>query len=389
MLVLAASAGVAVTPVNAAPATSPPGQVVIVTTNLQEAYGEKDVKDPRDLDVYVARLMTLLPAAPDVLLLQEMRRSSARSLASRLSTATGFTYRVAVEPARNPHVQRNGRIHKRETAIVLNTSTMAKVDRGGFIRLDIPRDEMAAGLKPVTKYAARLLVRERGTGLKVPVVSIHLPLSSEFRSDSIANSRRGRFAKKVVRILKERYTGLSPRLDTVAGDFNENRFIGDTERIQPFYKVFTQYNNYRDALVVLKQGYGVDLIFTRAGIMAGDRDDSYNTKTTDPDEFYSDHQLRWMTLSPDVTPPSGASDLSARWSDSTIVVDWTHAIDNVGIARYEVWRKGGDVWRHRATVSSDGWVDPEVYSNKTYTYRVVPVDTSHNWGPSSNLADAS
>jgi hypothetical protein len=80
-------------------------------------------------------------------------------------------------------------------------------------------------------------------------------------------------------------------------------------------------------------------------------------------------------------------DLSAGWEDSAIALDWTHAADNVGIGKYEVWRMGGDVWRHRATVSSNGWVDGEVYMSKTYTYKVVPIDTSHNWGPSSNLAE--
>ena len=372
-----------VAPLDAAPATSAPGQVLIVTTNLREAYGVRDIKDPRELGVYVSRLLSRLPTAPDVLLLQEVRRSSARGVASRLSGATGFTYRVAVDPGPEPHLVRNGRIHKRETAIVLNTSTMTKVDRGGFIRLDIPRDEIASGLKPISKYAARLLVREKSTGLQVPVVSIHLPLDREFRSKSIARARRGKMSRKAVRILKDRYTGLSPRLDTVAGDFNQTRYIGKTKRLQPFYKVFTRDNSYRDSLVVLEKGVSIDLIFTRGGIVDGGVD----AHTSDPSEYYSDHRFRWMTLSADVEPPAAVTDLSARWEDSRIVLDWTHALDDVAVGKYEVWRKGGDVWRHRATVSADGWVDGDIYRGKTYTYRVVPIDTSHNWGPSSNLAE--
>ena len=77
--VIAGLALTGATPVHAgATEASPPGRVVVVTTNLQEAWQTADVRDHSEMENYVERLIDQLPYFPDVVLLQEVKLSSAR-----------------------------------------------------------------------------------------------------------------------------------------------------------------------------------------------------------------------------------------------------------------------------------------------------------------------
>src|SRR3972149_2222495 len=65
-------------PARAALNDTPDDRVLIVTTNLQEAYGDSDVGNLRDMRNYVDRLLKLVPNNPDVLNLQEITVKGAR-----------------------------------------------------------------------------------------------------------------------------------------------------------------------------------------------------------------------------------------------------------------------------------------------------------------------
>lgn len=96
------------------------------------------------------------------------------------------------------------------------------------------------------------------------------------------------------------------------------------------------------------------------------------------------------TLAPptssDTTPPSAPSSLVATIINSNQVnLGWTAATDNVGVARYEIYRNGIKIGTSTTTSYGDATVRP----NASYSYYIKAVDTSNNTGPSSNTVNVS
>lgn len=114
---------------------SPQDEVLVVTTNLQEGFGEADLENIYELERYADRLATQLPYIPDVLLLQEVRRKSARAAARLLTNTFDQSYVVAVEPPRYPTRSTPKIRTETSSAIVMNEETMRKIEAGGFIGL--------------------------------------------------------------------------------------------------------------------------------------------------------------------------------------------------------------------------------------------------------------
>src|SRR5687768_17287391 len=90
MLVLVSVLGGALSSPSAAQASahSPPGQLLVVATNLLEAWGD-EANNNSEMDIYVSRLLNQVPYLPDVLLLQEVKYRSARYVKNLLTRETG------------------------------------------------------------------------------------------------------------------------------------------------------------------------------------------------------------------------------------------------------------------------------------------------------------
>lgn len=80
-------------------------------------------------------------------------------------------------------------------------------------------------------------------------------------------------------------------------------------------------------------------------------------------------------VAPDKTPPSTPNGLYASGRNSTVVVlDWSAAKDDMGVAGYTVYRDGRQV----GTVVQPGFRDTGLKANTTYRYQIRAYDASGN-----------
>lgn len=377
---------------------TPVGRVLVVTANLQEAFGTRDVRDSSDMDVFVRRITSNLPYAPDALLLQEVRHDSASYVARKLSERTGWRYVVRVDPGNNPWVETRRHIVKKETAIVLNSGTMTALGSGGFVATSYSRSEGISGRKPEVKNQAHLLVREIGSELTVPLASVHLSRLEVLASKAASDSLRAEWMQKVATFLRNRYGSVRPI--TFGGDVNSGKCLNSSSHHceqAPFWAALTgQTLRYRDSVDTVTYAPGVDYVFTKGGIYDARIDSTYHPQAVmgQRARYYSDHAYRWALIGRDVTPPSAPSGLSRDCDRAGHVqLGWSPATDeggSGGIDRYEVWRAGQSMDFHAVTTTAPdvtSFVDGNTYTSKTYNYYVVAYDRAYNSSPSTQTVN--
>ena len=301
---------------NAALRGTPGTQVLVVTANLQEAFGRHDLRRLREIEVFVERLLPRIPYGPDVLLLQEVRHKSARKVARQLSAQTGISYGVAMDPGGNPWRETSRRVIRRDTAIVINRHTMVEA-QGGFVPTSYAGRHGRPGTKEPQKLQvkqnAHALVRKRGTGVRLAVVSVHWP-GRRMATRRLGNLYGVRWSRKIAEFLARRY----PRTDqdnaarVIAGDFNRKSHAkqpSERRRPKPFWRVLThEPHDYRDAvwMVDARPGNkdivngGVDYIFARARVSRAGVDSAYDRRKAlgNPRKYYADHRFRWALITP-------------------------------------------------------------------------------------------
>ena len=98
------------------------------------------------------------------------------------------------------------------------------------------------------------------------------------------------------------------------------------------------------------------------------------------------------TLSPDTTPPTAPTGLSATAASSVqINLSWTAATDNVGVTGYRVERcqgAGCSNFAQIATPTGTTFSNSGLNAGTSYSYRVRAVDAAGNLGGYSNVASA-
>jgi Concanavalin A-like lectin/glucanases superfamily/Malectin domain/Domain of unknown function (DUF1929)/Bacterial Ig domain/Bacterial Ig-like domain len=102
--------------------------------------------------------------------------------------------------------------------------------------------------------------------------------------------------------------------------------------------------------------------------------------------------IRFPAASEDTQPPTAPSNLTATGGLGTVSLSWTAATDNVGIAKYSVYRSTTsgftpDVTNRIGQTSSVSYTDGSL-STGTYYYRVKAEDAVGNLSPASNEANA-
>ncbi len=284
--------------------TSPVDRIVVVTTNVQEAWGTDDMRSQSELNRYVDRLVEQVPFVPDVVMLQEVRRKSAAYIRDRLSRATGHTYGWGVRPPRRPWSQNPKIRTETDSAILLDTDTVEKIDDGGFISLAYARKHAADNVErvEVTRHA-RVSVRELEGDLTLAAASVHLQYGHLI--DRHVDRYQIAWTDKLASVMANRYPNAAR---AIGGDFNKDRCAeksGAREcRKSLFWQNLTQDPwNYKDmlfeAFLAGKEGVGlggVDFIFTSGDPTNAGSDTSYNKD--DPSEFYSDHRFFWGVIGP-------------------------------------------------------------------------------------------
>lgn len=348
---------------------SPDARVLVVTTNLAEAYGVSDVKDHRDMAIWCARIRATLDRPPDVLLLQEVRRSSLRWTIHRLSQVEGRHFRVVVWPS-NPSRARPRTVVKTDTAIAINTSTMSAVDGGGFVRTVLSSaDSKDRGT--YVKRNAYSLVRQRSSGWTMPVVSVHLAppgwLSAPKNSDD-DRALRAQWFQHLASAIDDIYPNANG-YSTFGGDFND---VWNSENLKSLsrglgYKV--------DLRVTRNPAWQMaDHLFTRSG--------GYEIGKIRG--HFSDHFGVWMTIGPDNVAPTAPSNARATDNEPEHVrIEWDPATDNESSVTYYATRALDYVLRTVDTAA----VDRYTYPGQHLSYVVVAVDAAHNISPPSNRTE--
>ncbi|WP_219509807.1 discoidin domain-containing protein [Nonomuraea ceibae] len=308
------------------PAT-PAGQVLVVQAGLQDSVRPADARDTRDLDTFARRLAGKVPAAPDALVLTEVLGPGARRLATKLSQATGYRYRVMAAGERTAFLP-DGAV--RENAVILNTDTMLAEQPGGFHRV---QDEDQA-------YVAA--ARRDGT-LRVPLLAAH----------------PGGDPATAVPQLADRFPRARGQVTVLGGDFRAGRCATPSAdqaagcAPQAFWSSLTGPGAYSDALFDKGDAHTRPLtgyLFARGDVLAAgyDRDlpdvaackaafDAGRSGTAPPacrSDYYADAPFSWALLAAGrdvqqaVTPARIALDhceLAVRVADVVV-----RAVNNTG-----------------------------------------------------------
>ncbi|MEA2460432.1 MAG: hypothetical protein QOH90_609 [Actinomycetota bacterium] len=291
--------GLATAPVQAA--ATPPRQIVTVIANVNKAYGGihegKSIHDMSSIKAFVTRAVQMTPSAPDVVLLQELRKEGAAAAAKSFTNKTGDKYIVAVGPPRNhPTLDYAAKQIHTETAILLNTASMEKSSGGGFIKSSYTHAEGSGGKIKVKKNAF-VLATQKSSGLTVALASVHYTPVGDLKSKAVSDRLRGEWSKQIATTLHNKYP--TAGLTNIGGDFNTIRcFSGAFKSCKEaaFWKYLSTHG-FVDSLYVLPQpggggaescmtrATGVDFVFSTGNPQAGG---------IDTHGGYSDHKLRWV-----------------------------------------------------------------------------------------------
>ncbi|HEX2051811.1 MAG TPA: hypothetical protein VHJ34_14430 [Actinomycetota bacterium] len=287
-------------------AAAPSPEVVVVTANLQEAFDERDLRDMREMRVFVSRLLERAPA-PDVVLLQEVRGASAAYVAELLEARTEHDFAVVRDPGPEPWARRGNVVVKSETAVLIDADTMARAGRGGWLRQTHDPGDGAPGETRTVKKTAYVPLEERATGMRVAVASAHFHLDNLLRTKTIAARYKERWSVEITRLLEREYPS---SVHVWGGDLNASRCRdarADGCVLSPFWKTMTtdpfRYDDVvytvavRDDDVVEKRTGHSDYVFADGAPVDAGSDITYKDELErDASVFYSDHRFFWAVV---------------------------------------------------------------------------------------------
>jgi chitodextrinase len=119
----------------------------------------------------------------------------------------------------------------------------------------------------------------------------------------------------------------------------------------------------------------------------------YQVRATDAAGNLSAYSNVASATTPDTTPPTAPSNLTATTASSSQVnLKWTASTDNVGVTGYLVERcegAGCTSFTQVATVSGTTYSNTGLAADTVYRFRVRATDAAGNLSPYSNVASAS
>ena len=94
------------------------------------------------------------------------------------------------------------------------------------------------------------------------------------------------------------------------------------------------------------------------------------------------------TPAPDSTAPTAVTGLRATPAQTSVKLTWTQATDNVGIARYQVWRSRSSTsgFAQIGTTTGTSFTSGSLARRTTYWFKVRAVDAAGNLGPFSTVS---
>lgn len=298
------------------------GRIWVVSANVKE-HEASDVKDREDMrNVLKVTLGRVTYATPDVILLQQVDRSSAQWLKNAFSNATGDRFVVAGGPARTPRADKGATVRRDDSAILVNASTSRVLATGNT---QVTQRPNLASRKPMTQIVPWAKVVEKGSPkerLKAIVSSIHYPKHSAFINRSASQLQKARWSVKLHRFLNHIMptAGVGDgRLAVLGGDFNTQKCKVGTYDVDGTCKEMRFWNRltrlgYKDPINIemvdkdIRTRPIIDFLFSRANVVVPRFYSKFNREF----EYFSDHGIGAGLLEDeDTTAPWGPS--SGRW----------------------------------------------------------------------------
>jgi endonuclease/exonuclease/phosphatase family metal-dependent hydrolase len=280
----------------------PRREVLIVSANVHEVFGRRDLADSQDMQVFVSRVLSQVPQLPDAILLQEVNAVSAQTIADLLSQESGRPYSPAGLPWKTYSRLPEGGIVVRDTAILVNLDTMSVLDAGDFFYTSYSSTDAAPGYRVRIKGHAYSLVGDQHTGTRLSLASIHLVPSARLASPEANIAYKEAWSRQIADSLSEAFPASSDRAPVMGGDFNAGRKVCDPEgacTINPFWAALTSEPYLMtDAVWSVLGTSKIDYIFSRPRVIVAGVDSTYDPEAaaSDPAQFYSDHRFRWALI---------------------------------------------------------------------------------------------
>ncbi len=295
------------------PAESPPGELMIVNNNLQEALVADDVADPTDMRNFVTRLLPRVPYVPDVLVLQEVIGPSAQEVVDFLEADTGYDFEILIAPGDTPYPEAGeGDPDQviRDTAIVINATTVTPAGPSGFVQTRYDAADGMPGEPVRVKEHAYAGIEETASGQRFPFMSLHfVPNRIAFPDEDTGFRYKDAWSADMADFMASTFAGDQWEEPIIAGDFNNRRCIAVDETrecdVMPFWATLTETFGYTDAIYSLgsEEEIGttrkrIDYMFGRVVFLQAASDLEYGeVERADPATYYSDHRLMWSVLS--------------------------------------------------------------------------------------------
>ena len=297
-------------------------KVMVVSANLRESHAEwadditgvpySDMQTMGEVSNFVDHLEEHLPAPPDVLLLQEVIESSAQETAERLTDTFEVPYRVVIASDYANEVAGGSLLHKRNVAIIVNTAQIEVVGEVGFFNLVQRPGDWPSYLYGIAQDQAHALLRDRASGVRLGVMSIHWATNPKFVSQAVATARRAEWARQTRAFMSNRFGDAD--IQVMGGEFNLTRCGSWLETLrcdeQPAYKMLSK-GPYEDAVLAASRGsldefkrqvenrndqqHRIDYVFVDGEIQLSSRSVDYETEKFTPG-FFSDHKYDYVLI---------------------------------------------------------------------------------------------
>ncbi len=190
-------------------ASAPGDRLLVVNANLRESHPNwpddiraqdrlLDLESMQELTNFANHVREHVPYAPDILLLQEVIGPSAEQTAKELQATLHRPYRAIVMGEGSNLVGPKGDDykHKRNTAVIIDESRIALIGSSGFTTLEMKPGDEPPEEPRIAQEQAYALLRRRGSGLNIAVMSVHWSTTYHFASIEAAAVRRMDWAKR-------------------------------------------------------------------------------------------------------------------------------------------------------------------------------------------------
>ena len=279
--------------------------------------------------------------SPDVVLLQQVSRSSTAYLKKAFSRATGDRFVIGAGPARQTRAEEGPRVRRDDSAILVNVSTSRVLATGKTTVTQRPKYASRTPMIQVIPWVKVVEKGDRGPRVRTIAASIHYPKHSAFKNRTVSHLQKQRWSAKLSRFLNRKLPNGrigDGRIAVLGGDFNAQKCkLGTfdqngTCREMGFWRTLTKLG-YRDPInmVLIDKDLSsrpvIDFIFSRAFVSQA----SFDGRFARGEWTYSDHGVGAGLLEDvDTTPPNRPETGKWRLTDDGHPCVWSFAANSAG-----------------------------------------------------------